>query len=159
MKTTEADIHFMREAIRLADESVASGGGPFGAVIVKDGELIAGASNRVTLDNDPTAHAEVNAIRQACRQLGTFDLKGSVIYTSCEPCPMCLGAIYWAGIDRIYYANTREDAAAADFADGFIYDELGKPLEERTLPIIPLLRDEALHTFRHWQEKTDKTVY
>ena len=159
MKTTEADIHFMREAIRLADESVASGGGPFGAVIVKDGELIAGASNRVTLDNGPTAHAEVNAIRQACRQLGTFDLKGSVIYTSCEPCPMCLGAIYWAGIDRIYYANTREDAAAADFADGFIYDELGKPLEERTLPIIPLLRDEALHTFRQWQEKTDKTVY
>lgn len=159
MKTTEADIHFMREAIRLADESVANGGGPFGAVIVKDGEVIAGASNRVTLDNDPTAHAEVNAIRQACRQLGTFDLKGSVIYTSCEPCPMCLGAIYWAGIDRIYYANTREDAAAADFADDFIYDELGKSLEERTLPIIPLLRDEALHTFRQWQEKTDKTVY
>ena len=159
MKTTEADIHFMREAIRLADESVANGGGPFGAVIVKDGEVIAGASNRVTLDNDPTAHAEVNAIRQACRQLGTFDLKGSVIYTSCEPCPMCLGAIYWAGIDRIYYANTREDAAAADFADDFIYDELGKSLEERTLPIIPLLRDEALHTFSQWQEKTDKTVY
>lgn len=159
MKTTEADIRFMREAIRLADESVASGGGPFGAVIVKDGVVIAGASNRVTLDNDPTAHAEVNAIRQACRQLGTFDLKGSVIYTSCEPCPMCLGAIYWAGIDCIYYANTREDAAAADFADGFIYDELGKSLKERTLPIIPLLRDEALHTFRHWQEKTDKTVY
>ncbi len=159
MKTTEADIRFMREAIRLADESVASGGGPFGAVIVKDGVVIAGASNRVTLDNDPTAHAEVNAIRQACRQLGTFDLKGSVIYTSCEPCPMCLGAIYWAGIDCIYYANTREDAAAADFADGFIYDELGKSLKERTLPIIPLLRDEALHTFRHWQEKTDKAVY
>ena len=159
MKTTEADIHFMREAIRLADESVASGGGPFGAVIVKDGEVIAGASNSVTLDNDPTAHAEVNAIRQACCQLGTFDLKGSVIYTSCEPCPMCLGAIYWAGIDRIYYANTREDAAAVDFADGFIYDELGKSLEDRTLPIIPLLRDEALHTFRQWQEKTDKTVY
>lgn len=159
MKTTEADIHFMREAIRLADESVARGGGPFGAVIVKDGEVIAGASNSVTLDNDPTAHAEVNAIRQACCQLGTFDLKGSVIYTSCEPCPMCLGAIYWAGIDRIYYANTREDAAAADFADGFIYDELGKSLEDRTLPIIPLLRDEALHTFRQWQEKTDKTVY
>lgn len=159
MKTTEADIHFMREAIRLADESVARGGGPFGAVIVKDGEVIAGASNSVTLDNDPTAHAEVNAIRRACCQLGTFDLKGSVIYTSCEPCPMCLGAIYWAGIDRIYYANTREDATAADFADGFIYDELGKSLEDRTLPIIPLLRDEALHTFRQWQEKTDKTVY
>lgn len=159
MKTTEADIRFMREAIRLADESVAHGGGPFGAVVVKDGRILAGASNSVTLDNDPTAHAEVNAIRQACRELGTFDLKGSVIYASCEPCPMCLGAIYWAGIERIYYANTRADAAAADFADGFIYEELGKPLAERTLPIIPLLRDEALHTFRRWQEKADKTVY
>ena len=159
MKTTEADIRFMREAIRLADESVAHGGGPFGAVIVKDGKILAGASNSVTLDNDPTAHAEVNAIRQACRELGTFDLKGSVIYASCEPCPMCLGAIYWAGIERIYYANTRADAAAADFADGFIYEDMGKPLAERTLPIIPLLRDEALHTFRRWQEKADKTVY
>ena len=159
MKTSEADIRFMREAIRLADESVAHGGGPFGAVIVKDGKILAGASNSVTLDNDPTAHAEVNAIRQACRELGTFDLKGSVIYASCEPCPMCLGAIYWAGIERIYYANTRADAAAADFADGFIYEDMGKPLAERTLPIIPLLRDEALHTFRRWQEKADKTVY
>lgn len=159
MKTTEADIRFMREAIRLADESVAHGGGPFGAVIVKDGKIMAEATNSVTHDNDPTAHAEVNAIRKACRQLGTFDLKGCVIYASCEPCPMCLGAIYWAGIDRIYYANTRDDAAAVDFADGFIYEELGKPLAERILPIIPLLRDEALHTFRHWQEKADKTVY
>ena len=159
MKKTEADIRFMREAIRLADESVARGGGPFGAVVVKDGRILAGASNSVTLDNDPTAHAEVNAIRQACRELGTFDLKGSVIYASCEPCPMCLGAIYWAGIERIYYANTRADAAAADFADGFIYEDMGKPLAERTLPIIPLLRDEALHTFRRWQEKADKTVY
>ncbi len=159
MKTTEADIRFMREAIRLADESVAHGGGPFGAVVVKDGRILAGASNSVTIDNDPTAHAEVNAIRQACRELGTFDLKGSVIYASCEPCPMCLGAIYWAGIERIYYANTRADAAAADFADGFIYEDMGKPLSERTLPIIPLLRDEALHTFRRWQEKADKTVY
>ncbi len=159
MKTTEADIRFMREAIRLADESVAHGGGPFGAVIVKDGKIMAKATNSVTHDNDPTAHAEVNAIRQACRQMGTFDLKGCVIYASCEPCPMCLGAIYWAGIDRIYYANTRDDAADVDFADGFIYEELGKPLAERILPIIPLLRDEALHTFRHWQEKADKTVY
>ena len=159
MKTTEADIRFMREAIRLADESVACGGGPFGAVIVKDGRILAEASNSVTLDNDPTAHAEVNAIRRACRELGTFDLNGSIIYASCEPCPMCLGAIYWAGIERIYYANTRADAAAADFADGFIYEDMGKPLAERTLPIIPLLRDEALHTFRRWQEKADKTVY
>lgn len=149
----------MREAIRLADESVEHGGGPFGAVIVKVDRIVAGAANSVTLDNDPTAHAEVNAIRQACKKLGTFDLKGCVIYTSCEPCPMCLGAIYWAGIDRIYYANTRDDAAAVDFADGFIYDELSKSLGERELPIIPLLRDEALHTFRRWQEKEDKTVY
>ncbi|MBR6441024.1 MAG: nucleoside deaminase [Bacteroidales bacterium] len=154
-----ADLQFMREAIRLADESVAAGGGPFGAVIVKDGEIVAGASNRVTLDNDPTAHAEVNAIRQACQRLGTFDLKGCVIYSSCEPCPMCLGAIYWAGIDRIYYANTRRDAAAIDFADDFIYDELAKDPDHRALPIIPLLRDEALHTFRRWHEKSDKTTY
>lgn len=152
-------IDFMRRAIELSVQSVGLGGGPFGAVIVKDGKIVAEASNRVTLDNDPTAHAEVTAIRQACRKLGTFELKGCVIYTSCEPCPMCLGAIYWAGIDRIYYANTRDDAAAADFADGFIYEELDKPLAERSLPIVPLLRDEALHTFRRWQEKADKTVY
>ena len=156
---TEADEQFMREAIRLADESVELGGGPFGAVIVKDGEIIAGRSNSVTLDNDPTAHAEVNAIREACRTLGTFDLSGCVLYTSCEPCPMCLGAIYWAGIDRIYYGNTRKDAADIDFADNFIYEELERPLEQRTVPIIPLLRDEALHSFRMWDEKTDKTVY
>ncbi len=156
---TQQDVHFMNEAIRLADESVERGGGPFGAVIVKDGAIIAGSSNSVTLDNDPTAHAEVNAIRQACRNLNTFCLKGCVIYTSCEPCPMCLGAIYWAGIDRIYFANTREDAAAVNFADGFIYNELERPLNQRSLPIIPLLRDEALHTFRYWAEKTDKTAY
>ena len=149
----------MREAIRMADESVKHGGGPFGAVVVKDGRLIAAASNRVTLDNDPTAHAEVNAIREACRKLGTFNLSGCSIYASCEPCPMCLGAIYWAGIDCIYYANTRHDAATAGFADGFIYEELDKDLDKRTLPIIPLLRDEALHTFRLWQEKVDKTEY
>jgi len=149
----------MREAIRLANESVERGGGPFGAVVVKDGKVVSGSSNSVTLDNDPTAHAEVNAIRQACRLLGTFDLSGCVIYTSCEPCPMCLGAIYWAHIDRIYYANTRKDANAIGFADDFIYDELGRPLPERTLPIRPLLRDEGLHTFRLWQQKEDKTAY
>lgn len=157
--TTEQDRQFMREAIRLADESVENGGGPFGAVIVKDGVIIAGSSNRVTLDNDPTAHAEVNAIRQACRRLGTFSLKGCVLYTSCEPCPMCLGAIYWAGIDLIYYANTRKDAAAVNFADDFIYDDMEKPLPERSLPIVPLLRDEAIHTFTRWHEKSDKTEY
>lgn len=156
---TDKDKHFMREAIRLADESVLRGGGPFGAVIVKDGEIIAGSSNSVTIDQDPTAHAEVNTIREACRKLGTFDLTGCTIYTSCEPCPMCLGAIYWARISRIFYGNTRKDARDIDFADDFIYKELDKPLAKRTVPIIPLLRDEALRTFRLWQEKDDKTEY
>lgn len=156
---TNEDRIFMREAIRLANESVKQGGGPFGAVIVKDGKIIAGSSNRVTVDIDPTAHAEVNTIREACRRLGTFDLSGCQIYTSCEPCPMCLGAIYWAHIDRIYYGNTRQDAADIDFADNFIYEELDKPLEGRTVPIIPMLRDEALESFRLWKEKEDKVEY
>lgn len=156
---TEQDRAFMREAIRLANKSVQNGGGPFGAVIVKDGEIVAGSSNSVTIDNDPTAHAEVNTIRKACKRLGTFDLSGCYIYTSCEPCPMCLGAIYWARIDRIYYGNTRKDAADIDFADDFIYEELDKPLDKRSVPIIPMLRDEALQTFRLWSEKEDKTEY
>lgn len=159
MNITEQDRTFMREAIRLASESVKQGGGPFGAVVVKDGKIVAGSSNRVTLDNDPTAHAEVNAIRKACRVLGTFDLSGCTLYTSCEPCPMCLGAIYWAHIDRIYYGNTRKDARDIEFADDFIYDEMGKPLTERTVPIIPMLRDEAQESFRLWTEKADKTEY
>ena len=156
---TEQDRAFMREAIRLANASVQRGGGPFGAVIVKDGEIVAGSANSVTIDLDPTAHAEVNTIRQACRRLGTFDLSGTTIYTSCEPCPMCLGAIYWAHISRIFYGNTRKDARDIDFADDFIYEELDRPMEQRTVPIIPLLRDEALHTFRLWQQKDDKTEY
>ena len=156
---TEQDECFMREAIRLADESVERGGGPFGAVIVKDGAIVARGANSVTLDNDPTAHAEVNAIRTACRSLGTFDLSGCTVYTSCEPCPMCLAAIYWAGISRIYFGNTRKDAAAIDFADDHIYNELSRPLEQRAIPITPLLRNEALHTFTRWEEKTDKTTY
>ena len=156
---TQQDCDFMREAIRLACDSVRQGGGPFGAVVVKDGEIIAGSSNRVTIDLDPTAHAEVNAIREAARRLGTYDLSGCSIYTSCEPCPMCLGAIYWAHIDRIYYGNTRKDARAIDFADDFIYDELARPMDERSVPIIPLLRDEAMESFRLWSEKADKTVY
>lgn len=156
---TEQDKQFMREAIRLADESVKNGGGPFGAVIVKDGKIVAGRSNSVTVTIDPTAHAEVNTIREACRQLGTFDLSGCVIYTSCEPCPMCLGAIYWAHIERIYYGNTRKDAGDIQFADDFIYEELDRPLSERKIPIIPLLRDEAIHTFKLWTEKIDKTEY
>ena len=156
---TEQDRAFMREAIRLANASVQRGGGPFGAVIVKDGEIVAGSANSVTIDLDPTAHAEVNTIRQACRRLVTYDLSGTNIYTSCEPCPMCLGAIYWAHISRIFYGNTRKDARDIDFADDFIYEELDRPMEQRTVPIIPLLRDEALHTFRLWQQKDDKTEY
>ena len=156
---TEQDKIFMREAIRLANESVERGGGPFGAVIVKDGEIVAGSSNSVTIDNDPTAHAEVNTIREACRKLRTFDLSGCTIYTSCEPCPMCLGAIYWARIGKIFYGNTRKDARDIQFADDFIYEELDRPMDKRTVPIVPLLRDEALHTFRLWTEKADKTEY
>ena len=159
MDIKEQDREFMREAIRLADESVKNGGGPFGAVIVKDGQIIAGGANRVTLDNDPTAHAEVNTIREACRKLGTFNLSGCAIYTSCEPCPMCLGAIYWAHISRIYYGNTRKDARDIDFADDFIYEELERPLNARTVPIVPLLREEALRSFHLWSEKDDKTAY
>ena len=159
MIITEKDKEFMRQAIRLANESVERGGGPFGAVIVKDGEIVAGSSNSVTIDNDPTAHAEVNTIREACRKLRTFDLSGCTIYTSCEPCPMCLGAIYWARIGKIFYGNTRKDARDIQFADDFIYEELERPLSERTVPIVPLLRAEALHTFRLWTEKTDKTEY
>ncbi len=149
----------MREAIRLADESVANGGGPFGAVIVRDGEIIAGSANSVTIDNDPTAHAEVNTIREACRKLGTFDLSDCVIYTSCEPCPMCLGAIYWAHLGRIYYGNTKKDAADIDFADDFIYKELEQHIEDRSVPFIPLLREEAIETFRAWETKQDKVEY
>jgi tRNA(Arg) A34 adenosine deaminase TadA len=159
MIITEQDKTFMREAIRLADESVKNGGGPFGAVIVRDGEIIAGSANSVTRDNDPTAHAEVNTIRQACRKLGTFDLSDCVIYTSCEPCPMCLGAIYWAHIKRIYYGNTKKDAAAINFADDFIYKELELHNEARIVPAIPLLRAEALITFQTWKQKQDKVEY
>lgn len=160
MKTiTEQDKTFMREAIRLANESVQNGGGPFGAVIVKDGVIIAGSSNSVTLDNDPTAHAEVNAIRKACQKLGTYDLSGCVVYTSCEPCPMCLGAIYWAHLDGVYYGSTKKDAADIDFDDEFIYLELDKPLSKRSMPFIPMLRKEALSAFKNWTEKEDKTEY
>lgn len=155
----EQDKEFMRRAIALADESVRRGGGPFGAVIVKDGVIIAEGSNSVTIHNDPTAHAEVSAIREACRRLGTFHLSGCTIYTSCEPCPMCLGAIYWAGIKQIFYGNNRKDAAAIGFADDFIYEELERPMEHRRLPIRPLLRDEAQQSFRLWQQKTDRVEY
>ena len=159
MRITAQDKKFMREAIRLADESVRNGGGPFGAVIVKDGEIVAGSSNSVTIDNDPTAHAEVNTIRKACQKLGTFDLSDCVIYTSCEPCPMCLGAIYWAHLKCIYYGNTKKDARDIDFADDFIYEELDKPIDKRSVPFINMLHEEALNSFKLWSEKTDKIEY
>ena len=159
MRITKQDKEFMREAIRLADESVRNGGGPFGAVIVKDGKIIAGSSNSVTIDNDPTAHAEVNTIRQACQKLGTFDLSDCVIYTSCEPCPMCLGAIYWAHLRCVYYGNTKKDARDIDFADDFIYEELDKPIDRRSVPFINMLHEEALSSFKLWTEKTDKIEY
>src|SRR6201996_9100832 len=136
---------YMRMAIELSEHNVKSGsGGPFGAVIVKDGNVIARSGNKVVPTNDPTAHAEVSAIRLACQELNTFSLEGCVIYTSCEPCPMCLGAIYWARIDKIYYANTKADAAKINFDDKFIYDEIDLLMEKRKLPHMQLLRDEAL---------------
>ncbi len=150
---------FMRRAIQLSLESVKHGGGPFGAVIVKEGKIIAEAANRVTLDNDPTAHAEVNAIRQAARSLGRFDLSGCDIYTSCEPCPMCLGAIYWAHLDHIYYGCNRRDAADAGFDDEFIYEELSLAPAERQKMMEVLLPDESLAAFRMWKEKKDKRRY
>ncbi len=150
----------MQEAIRLSCENVGSGlGGPFGAVIVKDGVIIAKGSNQVTADQDPTAHAEVVAIRAACKALGSFQLSGCDLYTSCEPCPMCLGAIYWARPDRVFYANTRNDAADIGFDDAFIYEELTLDLASRKIQMIPLLREEALEAFRMWREEGDKQLY
>jgi len=150
---------FMREAIRLSRESVKNGGGPFGAVIVKDGEIIAAASNKVTQDNDPTAHAEVSVIREAAKKLNTFNLSGCEIYSSCEPCPMCLGAVYWARLDKLYFANTKQDAKDIGFDDSFIYEEIDLPYEKRTIPNIQILRDEAFEAFKDWEQKEDKTEY
>ena len=151
---------FMQMAIDLSVKNVQNGlGGPFGAVIVKNGEVVAASANKVVPTNDPTAHAEVSAIRLACQQLNTFNLEGCEIYTSCEPCPMCLGAIYWARLDKIYYANTKADAAAIGFDDHFIYDELELPMSQRKLPVVQMLRDEALKAFKQWEESTGKTEY
>lgn len=147
-------------AIELSENSVTQGqGGPFGAVIVKDGEVVAGSANMVVPANDPTAHAEVSAIRLACQKLNTYNLAGCEIYTSCEPCPMCLGAIYWARIDRIYYANTKTDAADIGFDDKFIYDELELAMIDRKLPILQMMRDEALNAFRLWSKNEGRTDY
>jgi len=156
----ETQKKFMREAIRLSIENVQSGnGGPFGTVIVKNGNIIASGVNKVTQSNDPTAHAEIVAIRSACETLGTFQLVGCEIYCSCEPCPMCLGAIYWARPDRIYFANTRKDAADINFDDNFIYNELDVSISQRKLPTTQLLRDEAQMAFKQWRESTAKTEY
>lgn len=156
----ESDKKLMQRAIELAEQGMDSNsGGPFGCAIAKDGEIIGEGCNRVTSTNDPTAHAEIVAIREACQKLGAFQLDGCVIYTSCEPCPMCLGAIYWARPERVYFACTREDAADIGFDDDFIYEELEKSNSERHLQIVNLMRDEALTVFQKWAKKPDKQEY
>jgi guanine deaminase len=150
---------FMERAIALALENVRSGGGPFGALIVKDGKTLSEAANCVTVENDPTAHAEMTAIRLACKKLGNFNLTGCELYSSCEPCPMCLGAIYWARPARVYFAATAADAAKAGFDDSFIYREIQRPHLHREIPMIQLMREESLAAFRAWEQKPDKTNY
>jgi len=149
----------MRKAIALSIENIQKGGGPFGAVIVKDGKLIATGSNRVTANTDPTAHAEINAIRKASRKLGTFDLSGCQIYSSCEPCPMCLGAIYWAHLDKLYYGNTKVDAKNIGFDDSFIYDEIDLKPKDRKVTTTQLLQDEAIVAFELWHKTDNKVEY
>ena len=150
---------FMAKAIELSINSANTIGGPFGSVIVKNDKIIAEVSNKVTSSNDPTAHGEIVAIREACQNLNTFDLSGCEIYTSCEPCPMCLSAIYWSRLDKIYYANTREDAKNIDFDDSFIYTEIPKKIDDRKIKMIQMLRDEALKAFEIWDKKVDKIKY
>ena len=150
----------MLETFRLAEEGMNNNlGGPFGCVVVRDGIIIGRGNNRVTSSNDPTAHAEIVAIRDACTHLGNYQLTGCEIYTSCEPCPMCLGAIYWARPARVYYACSREDAARIDFDDRFIYEEISLPLMERRIPMFPLMREEGLAIFKVWEAKADKIKY
>ena len=150
---------YMEQAIALAEYSLAHGGGPFGAVIVKDGQIIGSGNNQVTLTNDPTAHAEMVAIRAACKHLADFQLAGCSIYVNCEPCPMCLAALYWAGIEEIYYAANRQDAAAIGFADDFVYHEFAKSVSDRKIAMHQLMRDKALHGFKLWDELEDKIPY
>ncbi len=159
-KTNEEDLKFIREAIQLSRNGMENNeGGPFGAVIVKDGKIVGRGNNRVTSTNDPTAHAEVVAIRDACKNLSSFQLDGCVIYTSCEPCPMCLGAIYWARPERIVYACSREDAAAINFDDDFIYKEIPLPIEQRAIQMTQLLQEEGNKVFKAWASKEDKALY
>jgi len=150
---------FMKRAIELSIESVNNGGGPFGSIIIKDNKIIAEGSNKVVTTKDPTAHGEIVAIRTACKKLNNFTLKGCELYSTCEPCPMCLSAIYWARIDKIYYANTRKDAKKIDFDDSLIYSEFQKNIDKRKIPMIQMMRNEALKAFELWDKKTDKVKY
>ena len=150
---------FMQRAIELSIESINSGGGPFGCVIVKDNKIISEGMNRVTVNNDPTAHGEIVAIRLATKSLNNFNLKGCELYSSTEPCPMCLSAIYWARIDKVYYANTRNDAQKINFDDSLIYSELIKKIDQRKIPMIQVMREEGLKAFELWNKKTDKVKY
>lgn len=155
-----SEIDFMEEAVRLSREGMTGNqGGPFGAVIVHNGKIVGRGCNRVLATCDPTAHAEVNAIRDACANLGTFNLSGSVIYTSCEPCPMCLSAIYWARLDKIFYANGRADAAAIGFDDDLIYQEVALAISQRSKPMVAVPQESALSVFREWSEKRDRVPY
>lgn len=156
---SDNDFLFMRRAIELSLENVKKGGGPFGAVITSNREILAESCNLVTANNDPTAHAEINVIRAAAQKLGTFDLSGCVIYCSCEPCPMCLGAIYWARIGKVVFANTTSDAKDIGFDDSFIYEEISLPLEERKIEFRQLLREEALKAFDAWEKSENKIEY
>ena len=156
----KAHKSFMSEAVELSAEHMRAGnGGPFGAIIVKDGSIVARGHNRVTSSNDPTAHAEVVAIREACASMDRFSLEGCIIYTSCEPCPMCLSAIYWARLDAVYYANTRKDAASIGFDDDHIYDEIPKDVSERAIPMVHLELQQARDVFEEWRTKPDKVMY
>ena len=159
MEQAEQHKEFMREAIALAERSVAAGGGPFGAVVVCDGRIIGRGHNRVTLDNDPTAHAEMMAIREACRAIGSFRLEGCELYVNCEPCPMCLAACYWARLERIYYAGTTTAAADGGFDDAVIYREVCAPATERHISMTQLLQDEVVQAFETWRAKSDRVDY
>ena len=150
---------FMKRAIELSIESVNTGGGPFGCVVVKDEKIVSEGSNKVTSTNDPTAHGEIVAIREACKKINNFSLNGCELYSTCEPCPMCLSAIYWARIEKVYYANTRKDAQKIDFDDSLIYSEFQKNINERKIPMIQMMRNEALKAFELWDKKIDKVKY
>ncbi len=150
---------FMKRAIELSVESVKKGGGPFGCVVVKNNKIIAEGSNKVTSSKDPTAHGEIVAIREACKKINNFSLSGFELYSSCEPCPMCLSAIYWARIDKVYFANTRQDAQKIDFDDSLIYSEFQKNIDKRKIPMVQMMRSEALKAFELWDKKTDKVKY